>query len=417
MPRTLIQQILARHGGDGEPGSIVEARVDFAFANDITAPPAIEEFRRMGAKRVFDPERCAIVPDHFTPPKDIGSAEQLKACRRFSMEQGMLFFEPGKCGVEHAFLPEEGYVLPGDIAVGADSHTCTMGALGAFGTGMGSTDLAALWALGKTWFKVPHSIKVRLEGTPGPFVSGKDAMLHLIGQLGVDGARYMALEFQGEGVQSLSMDSRFTMANMGIECGAKGALFVPDEAVLRYANGNPKRPFEALYPDKGARYLREIVLPLDRLEPLAACPNLPSNVKPVRELRHVEVHQVFIGSCTNGRMEDLRSAASVLKGRRLAPSVRGVLIPASRRVFSAAMNEELLDVFMDAGFSICTPSCGPCLGGHLGILAKGEVCVSTGNRNFTGRMGHPESLVYLANPAVAAASGVKGRIADPRDLE
>lgn len=413
----MIQTILARHGGDGDIGSIVEAQVDFGFANDITAPPAIEEFLRMGAKRVFDPARCAIVPDHFTPPKDIQSAEQLRICRDFAAEQGILFFEPGKCGVEHAFLPEEGYVLPGEIAVGADSHTCTMGALGTLGTGMGSTDLAAIWALGKTWFKVPPSIKVTLEGIPGPFVSGKDVILNIIGEIGVDGARYMALEFHGEGVKNLSLDSRFTMANMGIECGAKAALFVPDETVLEYARRNPKRPFEPAYPEAGAQYHRELTVQLQHLSPLVACPNLPSNVKPARELREVKVHQVFIGSCTNGRLEDIRAAASVLQGRQLAPSVRGVLIPASRRVFSAAAKEGLLDVFIEAGFSICTPSCGPCLGGHLGILGKGEVCISTSNRNFTGRMGHRDSLVYLANPAVAAASGVTGRITDPADLD
>jgi 3-isopropylmalate/(R)-2-methylmalate dehydratase large subunit len=417
MARTMIRAIMARNGGQGEEGQVVKVRVDFAFANDITAPPAITEFRRMGARRVFDPDRCAIVPDHFTPPKDMASAEQLKVCREFAREQGLLFFEPGKCGVEHAFLPQEGYVLPGEVVVGADSHTCTMGALGALGTGMGSTDLAAIWAMGHTWMKVPPTVRVHLEGSFKPFVGGKDAMLHIIGTLGVDGARYRALEFHGDGVRSLSMDGRMTMANMGIECGAKAALFVPDEATLAYVAPRARRSFEPVYPDPGAAYERELTVRLDSLPPLVACPNLPSNVRPARELRDVEIHQVFIGSCTNGRIEDLRQAAKVLKGRRLHPSVRGVLIPASRRDMAAAMQEGLMEVFMEAGFSICTPSCGPCLGGHLGILAEGEVCVSTGNRNFTGRMGHPRSQVYLASPAVAAASGVMGRIWDPSELQ
>lgn len=412
----MIQTIMARHGGDGQVGSVVKVSVDFAFANDITAPPAIKEFHRMGASRLFDPQRCAIIPDHFTPPKDIQSAEQLMECRRFAEEQGLLFFEPGKCGIEHAFLTEEGYVLPGEVVVGADSHTCTMGALGALGTGMGSTDLAAIWALGSTWMRVPPSIKINLEGTPGAFVSGKDVILHIIGRLGVDGARYRALEFHGEGLQNLSMDSRFTMANMGIECGAKAALFTPDETSINYAQRNPKRAFDPVYPQPGAMYEEEITVDMVKLGPLVACPNLPSNVRPAEELGEVKVHQVFIGSCTNGRLEDIRAAGQVLLGRRLHPSVRGVLIPASQRVFQAAMAEGLLDVFVQAGFSICTPSCGPCLGGHLGILAKGEVCVSTANRNFTGRMGHPNSSVYLANPAVAAASGITGHITHPAHL-
>lgn len=417
MGRTLAEALIASRTEDPvAPGSICRVRVDFAFANDITAPPAIREFRRMGAPEVFDRARCAIVPDHFTPPKDIASAEQLKACRAFAREQGLLFWEPGQCGVEHAFLPEEGYILPGDLVLGADSHSCTGGTLGAFATGVGSTDLAAAWALGEAWLRVPETTRVAYEGTPSPWICGKDLILSLIGRIGVEGARYRALEFHGEALASLDLDDRFTMANMAIEAGGKCGLFPPDRDTLEYVAPRAKRPFKPVQPDRDARYASAETFDASALEPLVALPHLPENVRPAGECAHLTVDQVFIGSCTNGRLRDLEAAARVLKGRRVHEGVRLVVIPASYPVFSEAMKRGWLQTFLDAGAAVCTPSCGPCLGGHLGILAEGERCVSTSNRNFVGRMGHPKSEVVLAGPLVAAASAVLGRVADPREV-
>ena len=417
MGRTLAEALIASRTQDPvEPGAICRVRVDFAFANDITAPPAIREFRRMEAREVFDRNRCAIVPDHFTPAKDIASAEQVKVCRTFAREQGMLFWEPGTCGVEHAFLPEEGYILPGDVILGADSHSCTGGTLGAFATGVGSTDLAAAWALGETWLRVPETLKVVYEGTPSPWLSGKDLILSLIGRIGVEGARYQALEFHGEACAALDLDDRFTMSNMAIEAGAKCGLFAPDGAALEYAAARAKRPFSPVFPDPEARYGGQETFDVSGLDPVVALPHLPENVRPAKECAHLEVDQVFIGSCTNGRLRDLEAAARVLEGRRAHPRVRLVVIPASYEVFKEALVRGWIQTFVDAGAVVTTPSCGPCLGGHLGILAEGERCVATSNRNFVGRMGHPKSEVILSGPLVAAATAVLGRVADPREV-
>jgi len=417
MARTLAEALIASHTTDrAEPGSICRVRVDFAFANDITGAPAIEEFSRMGAERVFDPKRCAIVPDHFTPNKDIASARQVQAARRFAREQGMLFWEVGRAGVEHAFLPEKGLILPGEVILGADSHTCTGGALGAFATGVGSTDLAGAWALGETWFRVPETIRVEVEGKPSPWVTGKDLILSLIGMIGVEGARYAALEFGGEGIAALPMDDRFTVANMAVEAGAKAGLFVPDDRTIDYATARAARPFEAAYPDPGASYARTVRIDAGKLEPVVALPHLPSNVKPAKECESLELDQVFIGSCTNGRLRDLELAAAVLKNRTVHERVRLVVIPATVEVFAEAMKRGFIETFIEAGASVSTATCGPCLGGHYGILAPGERCLSTSNRNFVGRMGHAGSEVLLAGPLVAAASAVTGRVTDPREL-
>ena len=414
---TLAEAIIARHALDKMTrGGICRARVDFAFGNDITAPPAIREFERMGAKRVFDPDRCAVLADHFTPNKDIASANQVKTGRTFAKAQGIRFWEAGRCGVEHAFLPEQGLELPGEIIIGADSHTCTGGALSALATGVGSTDLAATWALGETWLKVPESIRVEYEGAFSPWVTGKDAILSLIGLLGVDGARYMALEFAGAALSGLSLDDRFTMANMAVEAGAKTGLFVPDPKILDYAAQRAQREFIPVYPDKNATYFRKITIDAGALEPVVALPHLPENVKPAAECGHLKVDQVFIGSCTNGRLRDLALAAMVLEGRETHPDVRLIVIPASYEVYNAAMDLGYIKTFLNAGAVVTTPSCGPCLGGHLGILAAGERCLSTSNRNFVGRMGSPESEVVLAGPLVAAAGAVLGRVADPREV-
>ena len=417
MGRTLAEALIASHTAEPvEPGSICRVRVDFAFANDITGAPAIAEFARMGAEQVFDPNRCAIVPDHFTPNKDIASARQVQAARTFARNQGMLFWEVGRAGVEHAFLPEKGLILPGEVILGADSHTCTGGALGAFATGVGSTDLAAAWALGETWFRVPQTIRVEVEGTASPWVTGKDLVLSLIGSIGVEGARYAALEFGGEAIAALPMDDRFTVANMAVEAGAKAGLFVPDGRTLAYAGRRAARPFEPVFPDSDAAYSQTIRMDASTLEPVVALPHLPSNVKPASECGALELDQVFIGSCTNGRLRDLELAAAILKGRTVHERVRLVVIPATAEVFAEALKRGYIETFLEAGAAISTPSCGPCLGGHYGILAPGERCLSTSNRNFVGRMGHPQSEVLLSSPLVAAASAVKGRVADPREF-
>lgn len=417
MAMTLAEAIIAKHTKDPvEAGSICRVSVDFAFTNDITGPPAIKEFRKMGAKKIFDPARCAILPDHFSPAKDIASAEQIKECREFAYEQDMLFWEVGRVGVEHAFLPENGLVLPGEIVLGADSHTCTHGAMGALATGVGSTDLAAAWALGETWLRVPETMKVSYEGTPSEWICGKDMILALIGRIGVEGARYMALEFHGEALEKLGLDDRFTLSNMAIEAGGKTGLINPDEKLLQYARERAARHFEPIFADKDAVYAGSLTIDVTDMEPQVAMPHLPENVKPVSEAAGTPVDQVFIGSCTNGRISDLRSAARILKGKKVHKKTRLMVIPASYEIYRQAMKEGLFDIFLDAGAAISTPSCGPCLGGHLGILAAGERCISTSNRNFVGRMGSPKSEVVLAGPMVAAASAVAGHICHPKEV-
>ncbi|MGE5552594.1 MAG: 3-isopropylmalate dehydratase large subunit [Betaproteobacteria bacterium] len=420
MSMTLTEKILAAHAGQERvsPGELVNARVDLALANDITAPVAIKAFREMGAERVFDPERVALVPDHFTPNKDIPSAEQAKVLREFAREQGLpYYYEVGRMGIEHCLIPEEGLALPGELIVGADSHTCTYGALGAFATGVGSTDLAAAMALGELWLRVPETVKFVLHGRPrNRWVGGKDYILFLIGQVGVDGCRYQAMEFHGPAVAELPLDGRFTMANMAIEAGAKNGIFPPDEATLSYLAGRAKRPFTPVYPDPDAAYAAVYEYDVTALEPQVAFPFSPANVRPVSEAGGVAVDQVVIGSCTNGRLSDLRVAAEVLRGRAVHPHVRCLVFPGTPRIYRQALAEGLIEALVAAGAAVSTPTCGPCLGGHLGIMAAGERTVSTTNRNFRGRMGHVTSEVYLASPAVAAASAVAGFIVSPDDL-
>ena len=419
MGMTITEKILAAHAGREavEPGELITARVDVALANDITAPIAIARFRETGVSRVFDPERVVLVPDHFAPNKDIASAEQCRILREFAREQGLLhYFEVGSMGVEHALLPEQGIVVPGDLVIGADSHTCTYGGLGAFATGMGSTDLAAAFATGETWLKVPESMKFVYRGRLRPWVGGKDLILHTIGDIGVDGALYRAMEFMGEAVSSLSMDQRLTMANMAIEAGGKNGIIAPDEVTERYAAGRALRPPRIYRSDADASYVEIREYDCSALEPQVAFPHSPGNVRDVREASGVTVDQVVVGSCTNGRLSDLREAAVVLRGKKVAPYVRMIVIPATQRIYRDALKEGLLEIFLEAGAAVSTPTCGPCLGGYMGILAKGERAVATTNRNFVGRMGHPESEVYLTNPAVAAASAVTGRITHPEEV-
>ena len=415
---TMAEAVIAAHSKDSvSAGNICGVNVDFAFANDITAPPAIREFGNMGARKVFDAARCAILPDHFTPNKDIASAEQSKIGKDFAREQGMLYWEVGRVGVEHAFLPEQGYILPGEIVLGADSHTCTGGSLGALATGVGSTDLAAAWALGTTWLRVPETCRVDFEGGLSPWLGGKDLILSVIGRLGVDGARYMALEFHGDALSALPLDGRMTMANMAIEAGGKAGLFVPDGTVLAYVKARAKRRYTPLFPDKTARYAKKISIDLDKLDPVVALPHLPENVRPAKECKDMSIDQVFIGSCTNGRMTDIEQAVSLLKGRKVHERVRLIVIPASYEVYNASLDKGYVRALTEAGAVVCTPTCGPCLGGYMGILAAGERCVSTSNRNFVGRMGSPKSEVILAGPMVAAASAILGRVADPREIQ
>jgi len=402
---------------DIAPGQLINARVDIALGNDITAPIAIREFRAAGGKEVFDRDRVALVLDHFTPNKDINSAQQCKTVREFAFEHGIThFYEGGQVGVEHALLPEKGIVLPGDLVIGADSHTCTYGALGAFATGVGSTDLAAAMLTGELWFKVPQSIKFVIYGKLRKWVSGKDLILNIIGRIGVDGALYQAMEFTGETVAALPMADRLSMANMAIEAGAKNGIFPPDAVTEEYVSPRAGRPYTLYASDPDAVYARTLEIDAGALEPQVAFPHLPSNVRGVSEAGHVKIDQSLIGSCTNGRIEDLRIAAGILKNRKASPSVRLIVVPATPLIYRQAMHEGLLDIFMDANAVISPPSCGACLGGHLGILADGETSIATTNRNFVGRMGHPNSEVYLASPAVAAASAVLGRIASPEEL-
>lgn len=418
MGMTMSQKILAAHAELSfvEPGQLIRARTDLVLGNDITAPVAIDAYRDAGFGTVFDPSKIALVMDHFTPNKDIKAAHQCQMVREFAREQQIEhFYDVGEMGIEHALLPEKGLAAPGELIIGADSHTCTYGALGAFSTGVGSTDMAAGMAKGIAWFKVPAAIRVELTGKLRPWVSGKDVILHLIGLLGVDGALYRSIEFSGDGVEALSMDDRLCIANMVIEAGAKNGIFPVDTQTLDYVRERVTRPFTVYTPDTDADYERIIKLELTDIPPTVALPHSPDNTKPVAEAGEVPIQQVVIGSCTNGRLEDLRAAAAVLKGQKAAKGVRVIIIPATQTIYRQAMSEGLFEIFLDAGCVISTPTCGPCLGGHMGILAKGERAVATTNRNFVGRMGHPESEVYLASPAVAAASALAGRLASPEE--
>jgi 3-isopropylmalate/(R)-2-methylmalate dehydratase large subunit len=418
-PQTITQKILAAHCGKDqvEPGELILAKVDIALGNDITAPFAIRAFHEAKAKQVFDKERVVLVNDHFAPNKDIASASQCQILRNFAKEQGLRhFYDGGEMGVEHALLPEKGIVGPGDLIVGADSHTCTYGALGAFASGVGSTDLAAAMITGECWLKVPESMKFVYTGKLQPWVTGKDLILMTIGDIGVDGANYRAMEFTGEAIRTLPMAERFSMANMAVEAGAKNGIIAPDEVTQEYVKGRTLRPYKVYESDPAAAYLEEKTYDVNGMEPQVAFPPLPSNVRPLSQVGQVPIDQAVIGSCTNGRLEDLRLAARILKGRKVFKGVRLIVIPATPLIYRQALDEGLFAVFMDAGAVISPPTCGPCLGGHMGILAAGEVAIATTNRNFTGRMGHPQSQVYLANPAVAAASAVAGRICGPGDL-
>jgi 3-isopropylmalate/(R)-2-methylmalate dehydratase large subunit len=418
MRMTITEKITADHAGKKEvkPGDLVTVKIDLAMANDVTAPLAIRILEKYNIDNVFDPERIALVLSHFVPAKDIKSAEQAKMVRDFAKKHNIKwFFQEGE-GIEHTILPEEGLVVPGDLVVGADSHTCTYGALGAFSTGMGSTDIAYAMATGETWLRVPHSMKFIFYGKPSAWVMGKDLILHTIGQIGVDGALYKAMEFEGEAIRHLSMDQRFTITNMAVEAGAKNGIIAPDEKTLQYVSQRAKKPWKVYHSDPDAEYSEIYEWDAGKLEPLVAWPYLPSNVHPVSASTHITIDQAFIGSCTNGRIEDLRVAAKILKGRKVHPYVRCIVIPASKKVYTQALKEGLIDIFLEAGCVVSVSTCGPCLGGHMGILAEGERCISTSNRNFPGRMGHPKSEAYLANPAVVAASAVLGRIAHPEEV-
>jgi len=419
MGMTISEKILSRHAGLDEvkPGMLINPKVDIAHGNDITAPLAIVAFRKAGGVKVFDRERVVLIPDHFTPNKDIDSAEQCKMMRDFAIEQELVhYYEVGEAGVEHALLPEKGIVVPGDLTVGADSHTCTYGALGAFSTGVGSTDLAAAMMTGELWLKVPETMKFVYHGKLNPWVGGKDLILYTIGLIGVDGALYRAMEFTGETVAQLTMADRFTMSNMAVEAGGKAGIFIPDAVTEAYVKGRALRPYTFYDSDPDAVYHSVIDIDVAKIEPQVSFPHLPSNARGISAVGDVKIDQSVIGSCTNGRIEDLRVAAEVLKGRHIAPGYRLIVIPATPAVYRQAMKEGLFDIFLDAGGVISLPTCGPCLGGYMGILAKGERCVSTTNRNFVGRMGHTGSEVYLASPAVAAATAVLGKLAGPDEL-
>jgi len=415
---TLAEKILAAHTNKKQvgPGEFINVRADLILANDITAPIAIREFQRIGIDKVFDPNKIVMVPDHFVPNKDIASAEQAKVMRDFACEQGIIHFEVGQMGIEHVLLPEQGLVLPGDVVIGADSHTCTYGAIGAFATGVGSTDVAAAMATGDIWMKVPLTIKLVYHGRLGKWMGGKDLILYTIGQIGVDGALYSAIEFTGEAIGGLSMDGRFTMANMAIEAGAKAGLFRVDDKTLDYIKPRAKRPYTVYEPDDDAEYWQVIEYDVSALEPQVALPHSPANTESVSQIGDIEIDQAVIGSCTNGRLEDLRVAAQILKGRKVHPRVRCIIIPGSQQVYLDALTEGLIEIFILAGAVVSTPTCGPCLGGFMGVLADGERCISTTNRNFVGRMGSPKSEVYLANPAVAAASAITGKITSPEEI-
>jgi 3-isopropylmalate/(R)-2-methylmalate dehydratase large subunit len=414
----LAEKILAAHCGKKKivPGEFISVKPDLVLSNDITAPIAIQEFRKIGVKKVFNPKKIVMVADHFVPNKDITSAEQSKFMRDFANEQGIMYYDVGQMGIEHCLLPEKGLVLPGDVIIGADSHTCTYGAVGAFATGMGSTDIAAAMATGDIWMKVPQTIKFVYHGKLGKWVGGKDLILYTIGQIGVDGALYTAMEFTGEAIASLPMDGRFTMANMAIEAGGKAGIFHVDKKTIDYVKPRAQRPYKIYESDADAEYAQVIEYDVTKLEPQVSFPHLPSNAKPVSKVGKIEIDQSVIGSCTNGRISDLRIAAEILKGRKVHPRVRCIVIPGTQQIWLDAMHEGLFDIFVNAGAVVSTPTCGPCLGGYMGILAAGEKAVSTTNRNFVGRMGSTKSEVYLANPAVAAASAITGRISSPEEV-
>ena len=419
MGKTIVEKILSAHTttSNFKIGDILKARVDFAFANDITGPLAIKYFQETGARGVFDKRRIGLIPDHFTPNKDIKSAEQCKLLREFAREEGIEnYFEVGKMGIEHALLPEKGLVLPGDLVVGADSHTDTSGALGALAIGVGSTDLAAIMALGEVWLRVPPTLKFVYSGKLNKWVGGKDLILYTISLIGVEGANYRVMEFTGEAIRSLSMDNRFTMCNMAIEAGAKTGIIEPDEITLEYLRERAVRPYQVYRSDPDASYEKIIEIEVSKIEPQVAFPHLPEKSKPISKVGEVRIDQAVIGSCTNGRIEDLRIAAQILKGQQVHPEVRLIIIPATPEVYREALREGLLEIFTSAGAAVSTPTCGPCLGGHMGVLAAGEKAISTTNRNFVGRMGHPQSEVYLASPAVAAASALAGKIVSPEEV-
>lgn len=422
MSMTMTQKILADHAGLKEvvAGQLIEAKLDVVMANDITGPMALPIFKQM-ADKVFDKDKVVLVPDHFTPNKDIKSAENSRAIQDFSREQGLTYhMVQGKCGVEHAILPERGIVVAGECIIGADSHTCSYGALGAFGTGVGTTDIATGMATGELWFKVPSAIKFILKNKPQKYVSGKDIILHIIGQIGVDGALYQSMEFVGDGIQYLTMDDRFTICNMAIEAGAKNGIFPVDEQTIAYIEEHSKKEYKVYEADEDAIYDEVIEIDLSQIVPTVAFPHLPGNahtIDEINELEKIYIDQVVIGSCTNGRMTDLRKAAAILKGKTVHPEVRVMVVPATQKIFVQCIQEGLAEIFVEAGCAFNTPSCGPCMGGHMGVMAKGEKCVSTSNRNFVGRMGDTESLIYLASPETAAASAIAGYIADPRKVE
>ena len=419
MGMTMSQKILAAHAGleEVKAGQLIEADLDLVLGNDITSPVAINEMKKMDRKTVFDKDKIALVMDHFIPNKDIKSAENCKCCREFACRHEITnYFDVGDMGIEHALLPEKGLVVAGDAVIGADSHTCTYGALGAFSTGVGSTDMAAGMVTGKAWFKVPSAIKFQLVGKPAKWVSGKDVILHIIGMIGVDGALYKSMEFVGEGIRNLSMDDRFTICNMAIEAGGKNGIFPVDELAVEYMKEHSKREFTVYEADEDAEYDETYVIDLSELKPTVSFPHLPSNTRTIDQVGEVKVDQAVIGSCTNGRIDDMRIAAKVMKGRKVAKNVRCIVIPATQEIYLQAMREGLLEIFIEAGAIVSTPTCGPCLGGYMGILAAGERCISTTNRNFVGRMGHVDSEVYLASPAIAAASAITGKISAPEEL-
>lgn len=420
MGMTMTQKILAAHAGKDsvQAGELIQVKLDIVMGNDITTAVAIPEFQKTGAKEVFDKEKVVIVLDHFTPNKDIKAAQQCKSCRQFAYEKDITnFFDVGDVGIEHALLPEKGIVVPGHVIIGADSHTCTYGALGAFSTGIGSTDMAIGMATGETWFKVPKAIKFNLVGEFSPHVSGKDLILHIIGMIGVDGALYQSMEFTGEGVKSLSMDDRFTVANMAIEAGAKNGIFPVDEKTIEYTKKHSTKPYTVYEADEDAEYHQEFTIDLGTIKPTVSFPHLPENTRTIDEVGEVKIDQVVIGSCTNGRFSDMKAAADILRGKKVAKGVRTIIIPGTQQIYLDCVKAGYVEDFIQAGAIFSMPTCGPCLGGHMGILAEGERCVSTTNRNFVGRMGHIESEVYLASPAVAAASAIAGKIADPREME
>jgi 3-isopropylmalate/(R)-2-methylmalate dehydratase large subunit len=419
MGMTITEKIIAAHAGKDyvEPGELVTVKVDLAIANDITAPLAIKQLEKYGIDKVHDPNKIALVMDHFFPPKDIMSAQQIKISRDFAKKMGIKnYFEGQDSGVMHTLLPEKGFVVPGDLVIGADSHTCTYGGIGAFSTGVGSTDIAYIWATGETWLRVPESMKFVFYNKPQKWVGGKDFVLTVIGKIGVDGALYKAMEYQGEAIRALDIDNRLTIANMAIEAGGKSGIIEPDEKTVEWVRKRTNREFKLYKSDPDAKYCCEYEFDASKIEPVVACPSLPSNVKPVSEVAGTHIDQVFIGSCTNGRLSDLRIAAAILKGKKVHPEVRCIVIPASDQIYKQALREGIIEILAEAGCLISTSTCGPCLGGHMGILAEGEVCLSTSNRNFVGRMGHPKSQVYLSSPAVAAASAVLGRIAHPDEV-